>query len=124
MYSGSVAEWLKAHDSKSCGQQCLGGSNPLASATKIISEFSRLFFCFGSNFQWKLIYCSSYLSSHPGYSTQAAEGETMPTVMRAVRREDASSIKAEVVRSGSGTTARRPPVAVDASVPQSTSSSR
>ena len=30
--SGSVAEWLKAHDSKSCGQQCLGGSNPLASA--------------------------------------------------------------------------------------------
>ena len=31
--SGSVAEWLKAHDSKSCGQQCLGGSNPLASAT-------------------------------------------------------------------------------------------
>lgn len=29
---GSVAEWLKAHDSKSCGQQCLGGSNPLASA--------------------------------------------------------------------------------------------
>ena len=32
MYSGSVAEWLKAHDSKSCGQKCLGGSNPLASA--------------------------------------------------------------------------------------------
>ena len=30
-----MAEWLKAHDSKSCGQQCLGGSNPLASATKI-----------------------------------------------------------------------------------------
>ena len=29
---GSVAEWLKAHDSKSCGQKCLGGSNPLASA--------------------------------------------------------------------------------------------
>ena len=28
-----MAEWLKAHDSKSCGQQCLGGSNPLASAT-------------------------------------------------------------------------------------------
>ena len=27
-----MAEWLKAHDSKSCGQQCLGGSNPLASA--------------------------------------------------------------------------------------------
>ena len=34
MFDGSVAEWLKAHDSKSCGQQCLGGSNPLASATK------------------------------------------------------------------------------------------
>ena len=34
MYSGSVAEWLKAHDSKSCGQKCLGGSNPLASARK------------------------------------------------------------------------------------------
>ena len=23
-----MAEWLKAHDSKSCGQKCLGGSNP------------------------------------------------------------------------------------------------
>ncbi len=34
--SGSVAEWLKAHDSKSCGQKCLGGSNPLASARKRI----------------------------------------------------------------------------------------
>lgn len=32
MKNGSVAEWLKAHDSKSCGQKCLGGSNPLASA--------------------------------------------------------------------------------------------
>ena len=31
--NGSVAEWLKAHDSKSCGLQSLGGSNPLASAT-------------------------------------------------------------------------------------------
>ena len=30
-----MAEWLKAHDSKSCGQQCLGGSNPLASATEL-----------------------------------------------------------------------------------------
>ena len=30
---GSVAEWLKAHDSKSCGPKGLGGSNPLASAT-------------------------------------------------------------------------------------------
>lgn len=30
--NGSVAEWLKAHDSKSCMQQCIGGSNPLASA--------------------------------------------------------------------------------------------
>ena len=33
--SGSVAEWLKAHDSKSCGQKCLGGSNPLASAKNV-----------------------------------------------------------------------------------------
>ena len=34
--SGSVAEWLKAHDSKSCGRgDRLGGSNPLASAIKI-----------------------------------------------------------------------------------------
>ena len=32
MGGGSVAEWLKAHDSKSCRQKCLGGSNPLASA--------------------------------------------------------------------------------------------
>ncbi len=55
---------------------------------------------------------------------KAAEGETMPTVIRAVRRVDASSIKVEVVRIGSGITARRPPVAVDASVPQSTSSIR
>ena len=30
-----MAEWLKAHDSKSCGRgDRLGGSNPLASATK------------------------------------------------------------------------------------------
>ena len=30
-----MAEWLKAHDSKSCGRDDrLGGSNPLASATK------------------------------------------------------------------------------------------
>ena len=33
-----MAEWLKAHDSKSCGQQCLGGSNPLASARKYEKE--------------------------------------------------------------------------------------
>ena len=30
-----MAEWLKAHDSKSCGQKCLGGSNPLASAKNV-----------------------------------------------------------------------------------------
>ena len=31
---GSVAEWLKAHDSKSCGRvNRLEGSNPFASAT-------------------------------------------------------------------------------------------
>ena len=29
-----MAEWLKAHDSKSCGPKGLGGSNPLASARK------------------------------------------------------------------------------------------
>ena len=42
-----MAEWLKAHDSKSCGQQCLGGSNPLASArikkTTLVVVF--LIFC-------------------------------------------------------------------------------
>ena len=48
----------------------------------------------------------------------------MPTVTRAVRRADASSTKEEVVRSGSGITAQRPPDAVDASVPKSTSSPR
>ena len=37
---GSVAEWLKAHDSKSCGPpKGLGGSNPLASATTPVSRF-------------------------------------------------------------------------------------
>ena len=42
MIRGSVAEWLKAHDSKSCGQQCLGGSNPLASANQIgVSDASQ-----------------------------------------------------------------------------------
>lgn len=41
MVCGSVAEWLKAHDSKSCGQQCLGGSNPLASAMNEIHELSQ-----------------------------------------------------------------------------------
>ena len=35
---GSVAEWLKAHDSKSCGQKCLGGSNPFASARLILKR--------------------------------------------------------------------------------------
>lgn len=48
----------------------------------------------------------------------------MPTVIRAIRRVDAGSIEVEVVRIGSGITARRPIVAVDASVPQSTSSIR
>ncbi len=48
----------------------------------------------------------------------------MPMVNRAVRRADASSSKGEVVRIGSGITARRPPEAVDASGPQSTSSTR
>ncbi len=43
----------------------------------------------------------------------------MPTVSQAERRVDASSIKVEVVRSGSGITARRPPVTVEASEPES-----
>ena len=30
-----MAEWLKAHDSKSCGPKGLGGSNPLASAMNV-----------------------------------------------------------------------------------------
>ena len=41
MVCGSVAEWLKAHDSKSCGQQCLGGSNPLASAMNFVHVTDR-----------------------------------------------------------------------------------
>ncbi len=32
MEDGDVAEWLKAHDSKSCGPKGLGGSNPFISA--------------------------------------------------------------------------------------------
>ena len=40
---GSVAEWLKAHDSKSCGRvDRLGGSNPLASATTLDPHFTHL----------------------------------------------------------------------------------
>ena len=30
-----MAEWLMAHDSKSCGLKGLGGSNPLASAINV-----------------------------------------------------------------------------------------
>lgn len=42
---GSVAEWLKAHDSKSCGRvDRLGGSNPLASARKYKKETFRSHF--------------------------------------------------------------------------------
>ena len=33
-----MAEWLKAHDSKSCGPKGLGGSNPLASAIDVGTE--------------------------------------------------------------------------------------
>lgn len=32
--SGEVAEWLKAHDSKSCMRQRIGGSNPPFSAKR------------------------------------------------------------------------------------------
>ena len=46
---GSVAEWLKAHDSKSCGRvDRLGGSNPLASATTPGESFFRIR-TFGAN---------------------------------------------------------------------------
>ena len=38
-----MAEWLKAHDSKSCGLKGLGGSNPLASAIKIKKAFRSFF---------------------------------------------------------------------------------
>ena len=38
-----MAEWLKAHDSKSCGPKGLGGSNPLASAIKINRPFGSYF---------------------------------------------------------------------------------
>ena len=39
-----------------------------------------------------------FLSLLPiSYSTKAAEGETMPTLTRATRRADGSSIKVEVV---------------------------
>ena len=39
-----MAEWLKAHDSKSCGPKGLGGSNPLASAIKINRPRGVLFY--------------------------------------------------------------------------------
>ena len=43
MIGGSVAEWLKAHDSKSCGLKSLGGSNPLASAKQVgVSDASQV----------------------------------------------------------------------------------
>ena len=48
---GSVAEWLKAHDSKSCGLKSLGGSNPLASAKKVLEH---LFFVCACGF-WCII---------------------------------------------------------------------
>jgi hypothetical protein len=42
--SGGVAEWLKARDSKSCGQKCLGGSNPPPSAIFTIPFIYREFY--------------------------------------------------------------------------------
>ena len=60
---------------------------------------------------------------------KAAEGETDVAFVRAIRRVDSCSIKIEVVSardsraiSVSRRTSRRPIVAVDASVPESTSS--
>ena len=42
MFDGRVAEWLKAHDSKSCdGVNPFGGSNPLSSA--ILTASCRFF---------------------------------------------------------------------------------
>ena len=43
-----MAEWLKAHDSKSCGLKGLGGSNPLASAMNVGTKkrLHRVFFLF------------------------------------------------------------------------------
>lgn len=43
----------------------------------------------------------------------------MVAVVRTIRRVDAGSIKVEVVRGSGGITTRRPPVAVDASVQES-----
>ena len=54
-----MAEWLKAHDSKSCGQQCLGGSNPLASATNEKEGACSLFFI------WKEALGIKFLSLPP-----------------------------------------------------------
>ena len=34
VFDGDVAEWLKAHDSKSCMGNTIGGSNPSISAKR------------------------------------------------------------------------------------------
>ena len=63
------------------------------------------------------------IGTHRG--KKAAEGETVPAIVRAVRRVDRRRIEFEVVSSSRSTrsisgSARRPPVAVLASVPKGT----
>ena len=45
---GEMAEWTKAHDSKSCGPQGPGGSNPSLSACKTPVKAAEAFFVFSS----------------------------------------------------------------------------
>jgi hypothetical protein len=44
---GEMAEWTKAHDSKSCRRQRLGGSNPSLSVCKTTMEAAEAFFVLG-----------------------------------------------------------------------------
>ena len=59
MGGGSVAEWLKAHDSKSCSGNTDGGSNPLASAKIALIISPRVV---------PAILCLFFILSAPGYS--------------------------------------------------------
>ena len=45
--AGEMAEWMKAHDSKSCRRKRLGGSNPSLSACKTTMEAAEAFFVLG-----------------------------------------------------------------------------
>ena len=74
----------------------------------------------------KALFCAKEKRSAPNLGhkvCQAAEGETVPTIVRAVRRVDIRRIEVEVVRSSCSSISinsgcRRPAVAVDACVPQ------